>query len=85
MTAGKLRAAEIVRQRVRDDEVAVRQPLHQRARAEAIRAVIREVGFAEDVQAGDGAHQVVVDPQAAHRVVDRRIDPHRHCDRDLRR
>ena len=27
---------------------------------------------------GNGAHQVVVHPQAAHRVVDGRVDPHRH-------
>ena len=73
------RAAEIVRQRVGNDEVAVGQPLHQRARAEAVGAVIGEVRLAEHVQARDRAHQVVVDPEAAHRVVDRGVDPHRHA------
>ena len=38
----------------------------------------REVGLAQYEQAGDVAHQVVIDPQAAHGVVGRRIDAHRH-------
>ena len=29
-------------------------------------------------QAGEVAHQVVVNPKAAHGVVERRINPHRH-------
>jgi hypothetical protein len=38
--------------------------------------VIGKVGFAEHEESGDGAHQVVVHPQAAHGVVDGRIDHH---------
>ena len=71
------RAREVVADRVRDDEVAVRQALHERAGAEAVRAVVGEVGFAEHVQAGEVAHQVVVHPQTAHRVMDGRVDAHR--------
>ena len=71
------RARKIVANRVGDDKVAVRQPLHQRAGAETIGPVIREVRLAEDVQAGHVAHQVVVDPQPAHRVMNRRVDAHR--------
>ena len=74
----KRRAGEVVADGVGDDEIAVGQPLHQRARAEAVRAVIREVRLAEDVQAGHVAHQVVVDPEAAHRVMDGGVDAHRH-------
>ena len=44
--------AEIVADRVRHDEVAVGEPLHQRARAEPVRAVIGEVRFADHVQPG---------------------------------
>ena len=40
--------------------------------------MIREVGFPEYKESGDVTHQVVVNPQAAHRVMDRRIDAHRH-------
>ena len=36
-----------------------------------------KIGLAQHKQAGDRAHQVVVHPQAPHRVVGRRIDPHR--------
>ena len=79
------RAGEVVGQRVGDDEVAVGEPLHQRARAEPVGAVVREVGLAEHVQPRDGAHQVVVHPQAAHRVVDGRVDPHRDACTDPRR
>ena len=41
-------------------------------------AVIGEVRLAEHVETGHVAHEVVVDPEAAHRVVDRGVDPHRH-------
>ena len=77
------RAREVVADGVGDDEVAVGQPLHQRAGAEAVRAVVGEVRFAEHVQARDVAHQVVVHPQPAHRVVDGRVDAHRHLVRIL--
>ena len=39
--------------------------------------MVGEVGFAAHEQAGDGAHQVVVHPEAAHGVVDGGVDPHR--------
>ena len=69
---------EVVADGVGDDEVAVRQSLHQRARPQAVGAVIGEIGLAEGVEAGDVGHQVVVHPQAAHGVVGSRIDAHRH-------
>ena len=40
--------------------------------------MIGEIGFAEDEQAGDGALQVVIDPETAHGVVDGWINAHRH-------
>ncbi len=67
----------------REDEVAVGQALHQRRRPEAVGPVVGEVRFAEGVQARDGSHQVVVHPEAAHRVVGRRVDPHRDLVRVL--
>ena len=45
--------------------------------------MVGEVRLAEHVQARDRAHQVVVHPQPAHRVVDGRVDPHRHLVRVL--
>ena len=60
-----------------EDEVTVGQPLHEGAGAQAVGAVVGEVGLAQGVQARDGGHQVVVDPEAAHGVVGRRVDPHR--------
>ena len=70
-------ASEIVRQGVGEHEIAVGQTLHERAGAEAIGAVIGEIRFADDMQAGNVAHQIVVHPEAAHRVMDRRVNPHR--------
>ncbi len=70
-------SGEVVADRVREDEVAVREALHQRARAEAVRAVVREVRLARDVEARDRGHQVVVHPEPAHRVVRGRVDAHR--------
>ena len=72
------RAREVVADRVGDDEVAVGEPLHQCARAEPVGPVVREVGLAEHVKSRQIAHQVVVHPEPAHRVVDGGIDPHRH-------
>ena len=67
---------EVVADRGRQHEVAVGESLHERARAEPVRTVVREVRLAEHVQAREVAHQVVVNPEPAHRVVDGRVDPH---------
>ena len=45
--------------------------------------MVGEVRFAEHEQPGHVAHQVVVDPEPAHRVVDRGVDAHRHLVRVL--
>ena len=68
---------EIVADGIGDDEVAVGQTLHERRGAEAIGAMVGEVGFAQHVQAGNVAHQIVVHPQSAHRVVHGRVNAHR--------
>jgi hypothetical protein len=39
--------------------------------------MVGEVGFAQNEETGQRAHQVVVDPEAAHRVVHGRVDAHR--------
>src|SRR5690625_6652221 len=39
--------------------------------------MVGEVRLPEDVEAGDGAHQVVVDPESPHGVVGSWVDPHR--------
>ena len=74
---------EVRGDRVRQHEVAVGQALHQRRGAEAVGAVVGEVGLAGAVQAGDRGHQLVVDPQPAHRVVAGRVDAHRRLVRVL--
>ena len=74
---------EVVADRVRQHEVAVGETLHERRRAEPVRAVVGEVRLAEHEQPGQVAHQVVVDPQPAHRVVDGGVDAHRHVVRVL--
>ena len=80
---GKL-VGEVVADRDRQHEVAVREALHQRGSAEAVAAVVGEVGLADGVEARDGGLQVVVDPDAAHRVVDGGIDHHRLLPRGAR-
>ena len=75
---GELLPREVIADGVRDDEVAVGQALHQGRGAETVGSVVGEVGLAQNEEAGDRAHQVVVHPEAAHRVVHRRVDPHRH-------
>ena len=73
----ELVGGQVIADGVGQDEVAVGQALHEGARAQAIGAVIAEIGFADDVQSGDIRHQVVIHPQAAHGVVDGGIDAHR--------
>src|SRR5215208_916132 len=63
---------------IREYEVAVGQPLHQCARSEAVRPVIREVRFAGYVKPINRAHEIVVHPEPTHRVMDRGIDAHRN-------
>ena len=58
----ELRAREVVRDRVGRDEVPVREPLHQRAGAEAVGAVVGEVRFAQHEQPRNRALEVVVHP-----------------------
>src|SRR5207302_3774355 len=69
---------EIIWKGVRQNEVPVSQALHERAGAEAIRAMIGKVRFADDEKAGDIAHQIVIHPEPAHRVMDRGINSHRN-------
>ena len=76
---------QVVGDGVRDDEVAVGQALHHRARAEPVGAVVGEVRLADREQARDRRLEPVVDPEAAHRVVRRGVDPHRDLPRALGR
>lgn len=68
---------EVVSNRGGNDEVSVRQPLHERARAESVGPVVGEVRFAEDEETGDVGHEVVVHPETSHRVVHGGVDSHR--------
>ncbi len=53
--AAKLRG-EVIAERDRYDKIAVCQPLHQCAGAKAVRAVIRKIRLAENMEARDIAH-----------------------------
>src|SRR5690606_3570525 len=58
------------------DEVTVREPLHERAGPQTVGAVVGEVSLPQRVQPRDGGHQVVVNPQAAHGVVGGGVNAH---------
>ncbi|CDN41770.1 hypothetical protein BN871_AL_00170 [Paenibacillus sp. P22] len=53
----------------------------QGVRAETVRSMVLVLAFAAGEQARDVGHLVVVDPHAAHRIVDRREDLHRQLAR----
>ncbi len=76
-------AGEVVVDGGGEHEVAVGQALHQRGGAEPVGAVVGEVGLADREQPRDRGLEVVVDPQSAHRVVHRGVDPHGHLVRVL--
>ncbi len=67
---------QVVADGVRQHEVAVGKALHEGGGAEAVGPVVGEVGLARGEEAGDGGHEVVVHPEAAHGVVDGRVDAH---------
>ena len=71
-------AGEVAGHHAGHHEVAVGQALHQGAGAQTVGAVVGEVGLAGHEETVDGRHQVVVHPEPAHRVVERREDPHRN-------
>ena len=52
--------------------------MHERAGSKPVRAVIGKIGFADHKQTRHVTHQIVIDPETAHRVMDRRINSHRH-------
>src|SRR5262247_835341 len=64
----ELPTREVLADRVRNDEEAVREALHQRTRAEAVGAMVGEVRLAEHEESRQRRLEVVVDPQPAHRV-----------------
>jgi hypothetical protein len=47
--------------------------------------VVGEVGFADAVETGNGRHEIVIDPEASHGVVEGRVDTHRNLIRVLAR
>ena len=71
----KLRG-EVVAEGVGNHEITIGQTLHEGAGSEAVCTVIREIRLPEHMQAGDVAHVVIVHPEAAHRVVNGRVDAH---------
>ena len=75
-TAGLL-GGEVSREGGGNDEVAIRETLHESGSAEAVRSVVGEVRLAEHVQTRDGGHEVVVHPETAHGVVRSGVNHHR--------
>ena len=67
---------QVVAHGVGQDKVAVGQSLHQGRSPEPVGAVIGKIGLAEHEQAVDGGHQLIIHPETAHGVVDRRVDGH---------
>ena len=68
---------QIVLNRVGEHEISVGQALHQRRGTEAIGSVVGEVGLADGEESRNAGHQFVVNPNAAHGVMERGEDHHR--------
>src|ERR1039457_4670325 len=62
---------------VGDYKITIGQSLHESRSTQTAGTVYREVGFAQDKQARDIAHQVIVNPEPAHGIVRCWIDTHR--------
>ena len=69
---------EIVGKGVGQNKITVGQALHECAGAEPVRAVIGKIRFADHKQSGHVAHQIVINPEPAHRVMDCGINSHRN-------
>ena len=61
-----------------NDEVTVGESLHESGGSKAVGSVIREVGFAQNMESREVGHEIVVDPKPAHGVVDGRVNFHRN-------
>ena len=68
---------EIVPDSVRQDEISVRQTLHEGGSSETVAAVVGEIGLTDSVQTGDSGLEIVVNPDTSHSVVDGGINHHR--------
>ena len=69
--------SQVVWQGGRNDEVAIRQPLHEGAGTETVGSMVGKVSFAKDVQARHVAHEIIVHPETSHGVVHGGVDTHR--------
>ncbi|MCL4101980.1 hypothetical protein MMG03_001566 [Fibrobacter succinogenes] len=74
----QLGACEVATDGERNHEVTIGEALHKSRSAETVSTVVREVCFTENEAARDGGHQIVVNPQTTHGVVDCREDAHRN-------
>ena len=73
----ELGASEVATDGERNHEVTVGEALHKSGCAEAVCTVVGEVGLTENEATRNRGHQIVVNPEAAHGVVDGREDAHR--------
>ncbi len=69
-------AGQIIGKRIRQDEESVCQSLHKGRGAQAVCAVVAEIGLANGKKPLYGSHQVVIYPQASHSVMDGRVNHH---------
>ena len=70
------RARKVPADGVWNNEITVRQTLHQGTGPQTIGPVIRKIGFPHDKQSLKGAHQVVIHPQTPHHIMRRRVNHH---------
>ena len=68
---------EVVLDGVGQHEVAVGQTLHKSRSTQTVCTVVREVALADGEQTCDRGHQLIIDPDATHCVVDSGVDHHR--------
>src|SRR5690625_1047565 len=74
---------QIIANRVRKNKISVGQALHECTCSEAVGAMIREISFTDHIESREVAHQIIINPESAHRVVDRRINAHRYVISDF--
>jgi len=69
--------SQVILDGVRQHKVTIGQTLHEGRSAQSVGSVIREVGFTDTEETGDGGLEFIVHPNTTHRVVDGRVNHHR--------
>ena len=67
---GEICTGQVPADGIGNDEIPIRQTLHQGAGTQPVGTMISEIALAHGVEAGNRGHQLIIDPEPTHREGD---------------